>query len=155
MSEQYVVMKLGNEFYGASVMQVISIERMMNISQVPRTLSYIKGVVNLRGTVTPVIDLRERVGLTRNGQESDATRIVVTEVNDMTVGMIVDAVEDVVSIEDGGIAPPPPVVGGIHAVYLKGVAQVGDRLLVILNLEKILSDVELEQLQEVDRQVRR
>lgn len=143
MSEQYVVMKLGNEFYGASVMQVISIERMMNISQVPRTLSYIKGVVNLRGTVTPVIDLRERVGLTRNGQESDATRIVVTEVNDMTVGMIVDAVEDVVSIEDGGIAPPPPVVGGIHAVYLKGVAQVGDRLLVILNLEKILSDVEL------------
>lgn len=147
-------MKLGNEFYGASVMQVISIERMMNISQVPRTLSYIKGVVNLRGTVTPVIDLRERVGLTRNGQESDATRIVVTEVNDMTVGMIVDAVEDVVSIEDGGIAPPPPVVGGIHAVYLKGVAQVGDRLLVILNLEKILSDVELEQLQEVDRQVR-
>ncbi|WP_067617157.1 chemotaxis protein CheW [Alicyclobacillus acidiphilus] len=154
MSEQYVVMKLGNEFYGASVMQVISIERMMNISQVPRTLSYIKGVVNLRGTVTPVIDLRERVGLTRNGQESDATRIVVTEVNDMTVGMIVDAVEDVVSIEDGGIAPPPPVVGGIHAVYLKGVAQVGDRLLVILNLEKILSDVELEQLQEVDRQVR-
>jgi purine-binding chemotaxis protein CheW len=63
-------------------------------------------------------------------------------------------VEDVVSIEDGGIAPPPPVVGGIHAVYLKGVAQVGDRLLVILNLEKILSDVELEQLQEVDRQVR-
>lgn len=126
----------------------------MNISQVPRTLSYIKGVVNLRGTVTPVIDLRERVGLTRNGQESDATRIVVTEVNDMTVGMIVDAVEDVVSIEDGGIAPPPPVVGGIHAVYLKGVAQVGDRLLVILNLEKILSDVELEQLQEVDRQVR-
>lgn len=154
MAEQYVVMKIGDESYGASVMQVISIERMLSISPVPRTLSYIKGVVNLRGTVTPIIDLRERVGVTRTNEETDATRVVVVEVEGMTVGMIVDSVEDVVSIEAEDVQPAPAVIGGLQAVYLQGVARVSERLLVILNLEKILSDIEVSQLHEMEKQVR-
>lgn len=152
---QFVVMKLGQEHYGANVMQVTSVERMLDISPVPRTLSYIKGVVNLRGTVVPVIDLRERVGLSEMHRDAmDERRIVVVDVESMTVGMIVDAVEDVVSIDENAIEEAPAVVGGLHAVYLQGIARINDRLLVLLQLNHILSDVEVAQLQEVEKQVR-
>ncbi|MFB5191451.1 chemotaxis protein CheW [Alicyclobacillus fastidiosus] len=151
---QCVTMKIGEELYGAKVEQVLSVERMLDISPVPRTLSYIKGVANLRGTVTPVIDLRERVGLSApSAAAEESRRIVVVEVDDMTVGLIVDAVEDVVSLDESAIEPAPAVVGGLQAVYLEGVARVGERLLVLLNLERILSDVEVAQLHEVEKQV--
>ncbi|EPZ46240.1 MULTISPECIES: chemotaxis protein CheW [Alicyclobacillus] len=152
---QCVTMRIGDELYGARVEQVMSVERMLDISPVPRTLSYIKGVANLRGTVTPVIDLRERVGLRGQSEVGDdARRIVVVEVDEMTVGLIVDAVEDVVSIDEAAVEPAPAVVGGLQAVYLDGVARVGERLMVVLNLERILSDVEVAQLHEVEKQVR-
>lgn len=152
---QFVMMKLGQEHYGAHVQQVISVERMLGISPVPRTLDYIKGVVNLRGTVTPVIDLRERVGLKESSTEvADAQRIVVVEVDGMMVGMVVDTVEDVISVNEQDIEPAPAVVGGLQAVYLQGVAHVGERLVVLLNLERILSEVEMEQLHEVEKRVR-
>ncbi|WP_206915673.1 chemotaxis protein CheW [Alicyclobacillus suci] len=152
---QCVTMRIGDELYGARVEQVMSVERMLDISPVPRTLSYIKGVANLRGTVTPVVDLRERVGLRGQSEVGDdARRIVVVEVDEMTVGLIVDAVEDVVSIDEAAVEPAPAVVGGLQAVYLDGVARVGERLMVVLNLERILSDVEVAQLHEVEKQVR-
>ncbi|WAH35384.1 chemotaxis protein CheW [Alicyclobacillus dauci] len=152
---QFVMMKIGTEHYGANILQVMSVERMLDISPVPGTISYIKGVVNLRGTITPVIDLRERVGLSSQRQTSDdSQRIVVVDVAGTTVGMIVDAVEDVCTVDESAIEPTPSVVGGLQAVYLQGIAHVGERLLVLLNLEKILSDVELEQLQEVEKHVK-
>lgn len=156
MSEQqFVVMKIGPEHYGAHVMHVTSVERLLDISPVPRTLPYIKGVANLRGTITPIIDLRERVGLGPiESETADNRRIVVVEIDAIKVGMIVDSVEDVVSVDESGIEEAPAVVGGLRAVYLSGVARVNNRILVLLNLEKILSDVEVAQLHEVDKQVR-
>ncbi|GLG00583.1 chemotaxis protein CheW [Alicyclobacillus hesperidum subsp. aegles] len=154
MAQQYVVMKMGKELYGAPVMQVVSVERMMDITPVPRTLPFIKGVVNLRGTVTPVIDLRERVGLSATERlDSDAMRIVIVEVDAMLVGMIVDSVEDVVTVDESQVSAPPEVVGGLRAVYLHGVAQLDERLLVLLNVNRILSDVEVDQLREVEKRV--
>ncbi|MFD1674682.1 chemotaxis protein CheW [Alicyclobacillus fodiniaquatilis] len=154
---QFVVMTIGQQQYGANVLQVKSVERMLDISPVPRTLNYIKGVANLRGTITPVIDLRERVGVKANThiktEDEDNGRIVVVEVGEMNVGLIVDAVDDVVSIEQTAVEPAPTVVGGMQAVYLQGVVQLEQQLLVLLNLEKILSDVEVEQLQEVEKSV--
>lgn len=153
--QQFVVMKIGQEQYGANVLQVTSVERMLDISPVPRTLSYIKGVANLRGNVTPIIDLRERVGIhSQFAGEEDARRIVVVQVEDMSVGMIVDSVEDVVTLDTTTIDPAPAVVGGLQAVYLHGVARVEEQLLVLLNLDRILSDVEVDQLHEVEKQVR-
>ncbi|BCJ85283.1 chemotaxis protein CheW [Effusibacillus dendaii] len=146
---KYIVFRLLEEEYGVEVNQVRSIERMQRITRVPRTPAFVKGVMNLRGVVTPVIDLKTRFNL---GTENytDSTRIIIVAVNDMEVGLIVDAANDVVDIETSAIEPPPEVVGGLRAAYLDGVANLGQRLLIILNLEKVLNIEELQQFNEVE-----
>ncbi len=151
--QQIIVMAIGDERYGVDVKQVQSIEKIVPITRVPKTLPFIKGVMNLRGIVTPVIDLRERFGF-QSTELTDDARITVIQVEDVTVGMIVDAVTDVVSIQSDAIEPPPSVVGGVQAIYLSGVARVNGELLILLNLERVLSDAESAQLEEVEKSVR-
>ncbi|WP_367307445.1 chemotaxis protein CheW [Alicyclobacillus acidocaldarius] len=150
--DSYVVMRVGSERYGAHVSQVRSVERVGDITPVPRTLPFIKGVMHLRGAIVPVIDLAERVGLAQVSADEER-RIVVADVDEMLVGMVVDAVEDVVQIAPESVEPPPSVVGGLEAVYLRGVARLGDDLLVLLNLERVFSAVETEQLKQVEKLV--
>ncbi|MDI3327197.1 MAG: chemotaxis protein CheW [Alicyclobacillaceae bacterium] len=140
-----IVFQLGSEEYGVEVHQVLSIERMQKITRVPRTPAFVKGVINLRGVVTPVIDLRARFGLPEVEYTED-TRIVVVSVNDMEVGLIVDAANDVIDVPVNRIDPPPAVVGGVKADYLRGVAKLDDRLLVLLNLDRVLNAQEVAQL---------
>ncbi|MDI3257247.1 MAG: chemotaxis protein CheW [Kyrpidia sp.] len=140
-----IVFQLGSEEYGVEVYQVLSIERMQKITRVPRTPAFVKGVINLRGVVTPVIDLRARFGLPE-AEYTDDTRIVVVGVNDMEVGLIVDAANDVIDVPLSRIDPPPAVVGGVKADYLRGVAKLEDRLLVLLNLDRVLNAQEVAQL---------
>ncbi|WP_018132539.1 chemotaxis protein CheW [Effusibacillus pohliae] len=142
---KYIVFRLGDEEYGVEVNQVRSIERMQRITRVPNTPAFVKGVINLRGVVTPVIDLRTRFGL---GTETytDTTRIIIVAVNEMEVGLIVDSANDVIDISSDSIEPPPEIVGGVRAAYLEGVAKLQDRLLILLNLEKVLNEEELQQL---------
>ncbi len=151
--QQIIVMAIGNERYGVNVERVQSIEKVMPITRVPRTLPFIKGVMNLRGVVTPVIDLRERFGFAAT-ELTDEARITVVQVADMTVGMIVDAVTDVAVIQEEAIEPPPAIVGGIQAVYLSGIARLNGGLLILLNLERVLTDVEERQLAQVEKSVR-
>lgn len=150
---QYVVMMIAKEKYGVDVQQVKSIEKMMPITKVPQTVPYIKGVVNLRGVVTPVIDLRERFGFTGGSDDDADVRIAVVQVDEMQVGMVVDAVSDVMSVNEQDIEPAPAVVGGVQAVYLRGVARVNNQLYILLNLDKILSDTQASQLREVEKSV--
>jgi len=154
MSElQIIVFQIGTERYGTFVQHVQSIEKMLAITSVPKTLSFIKGVMNLRGVVVPVVDLRERFGFQAIAA-TDETRIVVVNVAEMTVGLIVDAVTDVTTFNESQLEPAPAVVGGIQAVYLQGVVRVGEQLMVLLNLERILSDAQVKQLEEVEKSVR-
>lgn len=142
---KYIVFKLLDEEYGVEVQQVRSIERMQKITRVPQTPEFVKGIMNLRGVVTPVIDLKTRFGL---GQETrtETTRIIIVAVDDMEVGLIVDAANDVIDIRQDAIEPPPEVVGGIKAAYVDGVAKLEDRLLILLNLDKVLNSEEIMQL---------
>jgi purine-binding chemotaxis protein CheW len=151
--QQYVVFGLGSEKYGVPVDQIESIERLLPITRVPRTLPFIKGVVNLRGVVVPVIDVRERFHFPTVDATME-TRILVVKVDGVTAGLIVSSVHDVVTIDVESIEPPPAMVGGIQAEYLNGIARVGDELLVLVNLNRILSDAESRQLQEVEKSVR-
>jgi purine-binding chemotaxis protein CheW len=145
-----IVFRLVDEEYGVEVSQVRSIEKMQSITRVPRTPSFVKGVINLRGVVTPIIDLKTRFSL---GEEeyTDATRIIIVAVDDMEVGLIVDAANDVIDIATSSIEPPPGVVGGITATYLRGVAKLDDRLLILLNLDKVLSNEEIQAMSGLDR----
>lgn len=152
MSEEYmkvIVFQLKEEEYGVPVKYVGSIERMQNITRVPRTPEFVKGVINLRGVVTPIIDLRERFDL-ETAEYTDSTRIIIVNIDDKEVGMIVDGANDVIDIPESTIEPPPEVVGSVEADYIHGVAKLDKRLLILLNLDKVLSRDELKQIQTVE-----
>ncbi|SMF81716.1 purine-binding chemotaxis protein CheW [Paenibacillus uliginis N3/975] len=142
-----IVFKLGSEEYGIEVEKVQTIERLMPITRVPKTYAFVKGVVNLRGVVIPVIDLRGRFGL-QEAEHTDQTRIIIVAVNEMQVGFIVDSASDVIDLNSDSIDTPPEVVGGVKAKYLRGVAKIGEeRLLVMLNLSEVLNKSEIIQLE--------
>jgi purine-binding chemotaxis protein CheW len=145
-----IVFSLVDEEYGVEVSQVRSIEKMQNITRVPRTPDFVKGVINLRGVVTPVIDLKTRFNLGAE-EYTDSTRIIIVAVEDMEVGLIVDAANDVIDIPVNSIEQPPAVVGGIKASYLRGVAKLEDRLLIMLNLDKVLSNEEIQAMSTMER----
>jgi purine-binding chemotaxis protein CheW len=141
MSEKVIVFKLKDEEYGIPVQQVQSIERMQHITRVPRVNAFVKGVINLRGVVTPIIDLRCRFSIEQK-EYSESTRIIIVSLNNMYAGLIVDAANDVIDIRPDAIEPPPEVVGSVEAEYLNGVAKIDRRLLILLNVEKLLNPEE-------------
>ena len=146
-----IVFKLGSEEYGIEVEKVQTIERMMPITRVPKTYSFIKGVINLRGVVIPVIDLRGRFGI-EEAEQTDQSRVIIVSVNEMEVGFIVDSANDVIDLNRDSIDTPPDVVGGIKAKYLDGVAKIGEeRLLIMLNLSEVLNKGEIVQLEKIGR----
>ncbi|MFM1650836.1 chemotaxis protein CheW [Brevibacillus sp. B_LB10_24] len=140
-----IVFRLRDEEYGVEVSQVNSIEKLEHITRVPRTPKFVKGVINLRGVVTPIIDLRSRFGL-EEGDYTESTRIIIVAFGELEVGLIVDAANDVIDIPQSAIEPPPEVVGGVKATYLRGVAKLDKRLLILLNLDKVLNTDEMKQL---------
>jgi purine-binding chemotaxis protein CheW len=145
-----IVFGLANEEYGIEVDKVQTIERMAPITRVPKTPAFVKGVINLRGVVLPVIDLRGRFGLEET-PPTDQSRIIVVAVNDLEVGFIVDSANDVIDVDSDGIETPPEAVGGVKAKYLRGVAKIGDnRLLIMLNLSEVLNKSEIIQLEQLE-----
>ncbi|ALS27569.1 chemotaxis protein CheW [Paenibacillus sp. 32O-W] len=144
-----IVFALANEEYGIEVDKVRTVERMAPITRVPKTPPFVKGVMNLRGVVVPVIDLKGRFGL-KETEPTEQSRIIVVAVNDMEVGFIVDAANDVTDIDEDAIDQPPEVVGGIKAKYLRGIAKLDDRLLIMLNLSEVLNKNEIVQLEQME-----
>jgi purine-binding chemotaxis protein CheW len=144
---QLVAFELAGETYGVDINWVHEIIRMQAVTRLPRTPEFIEGVINLRGRIIPVIDLRKRFGLPPREQTPD-TRIMVVEMAGVTVGMIVDAVSEVVRLPAESIEPPPPMMHGIDTAYLEGVGKWEDRLVILLNLDRVLRQGEQEQLAE-------
>ncbi|MEF2244542.1 MULTISPECIES: chemotaxis protein CheW [unclassified Paenibacillus] len=142
-----IVFALNHEEYGIEVDKVQTIERLSPITRVPKTPAFIKGVINLRGAVVPVIDLRGRFNLEET-ELNENSRIIVVAVNDIEVGFIVDSANDVIDIDTDEIDSPPEIVGGIRAKYLHGIAKLGEgRLLIMLNLNEVLNKQEIIQLE--------
>jgi purine-binding chemotaxis protein CheW len=145
--KKVIVFALGREEYGVEVDKVRTIERMQPITRVPKVPAFINGVINLRGVVIPVIDLRARFGLDHMAY-NDNTRIIIVSAGEYEVGLIVDSANDVIDLDTDEIDSPPEIVGGIKAKYLDGIARFGEsRLLVLLNLERVLDKSEIQQLE--------
>ncbi|MFC4775373.1 chemotaxis protein CheW [Paenibacillus sp. GCM10023252] len=145
-----IVFALLNEEYGIEVDKVRTIERLSAITRVPKTPSFVKGVINLRGVVVPVIDLRGRFGLQEQAV-TENSRIIVVAVQDLEVGFIVDSANDVIDIDTDTIDSPPEIVGGVKAKYLRGIAKLGEgRLLIMLNLAEVLNKSEIIQLEQIE-----
>ncbi len=142
---QLVSFKIGNEEFGVDILKVQEIVLMMQITKMPNAPSFVEGVVNLRGRVIPVVDLRRRLGM--ESKEADkSTRIIVIELNKKTIGFIVDEVNEVLRIPGSITEPPPSMVAGINSDYITAVGKLEDRLLILLDLEKVFSVKEQNEL---------
>ncbi len=138
-----IVFQLKEKEYAIPVEQVRSIEKVQHITRVPGVSSYIKGVINLRGLVTPIVDLRNRFGL-EESDYSDHTRIIIAVIGDVEVGLVVDAANDVLDISRDVIEPPPEIVGGKETEYINGVVKIEKRLLILLDLEKVMNGEQIK-----------
>ncbi|WP_078430257.1 chemotaxis protein CheW [Alkalihalobacterium alkalinitrilicum] len=132
-----IVFQLKDEEYAIEVEYIQSIERMQPVTRIPKTYSFIKGVMNLRGVITPIMDLRTRFGI-ESKKSDDATRILVISKDNIEIGFIVDGANDVIDIPSGKIEPTPEVVGGVEADYLSGVVKLDTRLFTLLNIDKVI-----------------
>lgn len=133
--EQLVIFQLHDQQYALPIQETQEIIRMTAITRVPNTRHYVEGIINLRGSIVPVINLNKRLGLPVN-EYNEATRIIVVEHGGQKVGMIVDNVLEVGRFTEDEMEPP--AVAGDNVDYLKGVVKKGDRLWLLLNLSKVL-----------------
>ena len=136
--QQLVVFELGAELYGVEIARVHEIIRLQTVTRVPRAPAFVEGVINLRGKVIPVVDLRRRFGLP-SAEHTRSTRIVVVEIGDQVVGIVVDGVSEVLRVNTATVEPPSPVVAGIDSEYLHGIAKLPERLVILLDLDRVLA----------------
>lgn len=144
---QVVIFRLAGEEFGIDISQVREIIRMQDVTPMPKAPAFIEGVINLRGQIIAVMDLASRFSLDTSAR-TDKTRIVVSEVGDNIVGLVVDEVPEVLRILEGDIDPTPRMIETqIHSDYIRGVGKLENRLVILLNAEKILSQEELRQIE--------
>jgi purine-binding chemotaxis protein CheW len=141
-----VIFRLADEEFGAPIQQVHEILRLVEITRVPRAPRFIEGVINLRGKVIPVLDLRRRFELAINTQV-EQHRIMEVEVDGQIIGVIVDAVTEVISLPVDAIEAPPPMIADIAGDYLTGVGKLPGRIIILLNFDKILTTQEARQIE--------
>ncbi|HED19514.1 MAG TPA: chemotaxis protein CheW [Gammaproteobacteria bacterium] len=142
---QWVTFRLANETYGINVMQVQEVLRVTEIAPVPGAPHYVLGIINLRGNVVTVVDTRIRLGL-ETTEMTDSTRIVIIEGSKHVVGILVDCVAEVVDLHASELESAPNVGNDESAKYIQGVASRGDELLILVDLNKLLTDEEWEEL---------
>ena len=134
---QLVTFSLGSEEFGVEIMCVQEIIRIPPITRVPKAPDYVEGVINLRGNVIPVISLRTRFRMIR-AEETDLSRIIVLQVHKKVFGIRVDAVTEVLRLASEAIEPPPPIALGMDSQFIRGVGKIGERLLILLELDQIM-----------------
>ncbi|NMC13989.1 MAG: chemotaxis protein CheW [Chloroflexi bacterium] len=138
MEHQLVVFELANEHYGVDIAMVEGIIKMQQITAVPHAPSYVEGVTNLRGAVLPVIDLRKRFNLPPEDTTKDS-RIIHIAIDNVKVGMIVDAVSEVLRVPEEAIEPTPPIITTVDSAFITGIAKLESKLIILLDLGKVLS----------------
>ncbi|NPV87449.1 MAG: chemotaxis protein CheW [Anaerolineae bacterium] len=146
MERQLVIFELGEENFGVDISAVESIIKLQELTKVPHAPGFVEGITNLRGTVLPVIDLRKRFGMEK-AEATKETRIVVINMDKIKVGMVVDSVSEVLTVPDTAIESTPAMVSTVDTAFIVGIAKVDDRLIILLDLEKVLSTGEQASLQ--------
>ncbi len=147
--KQYVIFNLGNEQYGVDIMNVKEISEFKESTKVPSAPYFVDGIINLRGEIIPIVNLKKRFGIENDEIDSD-TRIIVINLNGRNVGFVVDEASQVLRINNDDIDPAPEIIAGVDRQYINGVGKVEDKIIILLDLEKILTDEEKVQLKEME-----
>jgi purine-binding chemotaxis protein CheW len=149
---QLVAFKVGREEFGVDVKKVEGVISLVDVTRMPRAPRFVEGIINLRGQIIAVVDLASRLGI-EAGEHGPASRIVVVEAQDVKVGLVVDLPE-VINIDKEDIEASPALAGGdVESSFIKGVVKLGDRLLILLDVDKVLSDEERFDIGEMDTEV--
>jgi purine-binding chemotaxis protein CheW len=143
--KQLISFTLGAEEYGLELLRVKEVIRMRQITWLPKAPSCIKGIINLRGDVIPIVDLRDRFGL-ESAEQTALTRVIVVEVEGRPVGMVVDSASQVVRLPADQIDPPPPMVGKTAEGFITGVGKMEGKLILTIDSDRILSSEEMNQI---------
>ncbi len=150
---QLISFAVGDEEYGLDILGVKEVIRIRQITRLPKAPSFVKGIINLRGDVIPILDLRDRFGL-EHQEYTNTTRVIVVDVDDKLVGMVVDEANQVVRIPADQIDPTPPIVGTLSAEYIRGVGKLDERLIILLNIDRILTTEEKVELEEMESSIK-
>lgn len=146
---KFLTFVIGNEVYGIEIKFVTEIIGIQLITEVPELPDYVRGIINLRGKIIPVLDVRLR--FKREFKEyNDRTCIVVVDIKELSVGLIVDSVAEVISIADNNIVEPPDSNTGFNNKYIKGIGKVGDEVKLLLDCNKLLNDDECDNLSKIN-----
>jgi len=140
---QFLTFQLGDELYGVDILRVQEIKGYTTVTKIPNTPPHIKGVLNLRGTIVPIIELRTKFGMPTIDYTM-FTVIVVVVVREKIIGLVVDAVSDVLNIDKNDIQPPPEFGAKVDVSFLNGIGKSGDRLVALLDMDRLLSDGDLQ-----------
>lgn len=146
---RFLTFNLGDEIYGIEIQYVTEIIGLQQITKIPEVAEYIKGIINLRGKIIPVIDMRLKFNKPAIAYD-DRTCIVVVDTQEMVVGLIVDKVAEVLSIDDENIAPPPSYKSGIRNRYIHGIGKIGDVVTLLLDCKKLFDDQETQEISELE-----
>ncbi len=136
-TREYVVFKLDNEYYGLRIQVVENIEKMPLITRVPFTKSYVTGIINLRGVVIPIVNLRNRFGLPMADYDED-TRIIIVSSGDIQVGLIVDASSETLQLNDEDIDASPTIKSAVDEKFIREIGKKDNRIIMLLDLKKVL-----------------
>ncbi len=148
MEKQYVIFKLGNEEYGVDIMNVREISEFKESVKVPNTPKFVDGIINLRGDITPIVNLKKRFELENTEVDSD-TRIIVINIKNKQVGFLVDEASQVLRIKEEDIESAPDLVAGVDKKYIIGVGKLEEKIVLLLDLEYILTDEEKDKIQQI------
>lgn len=143
---QLVGFRIGEEFYGIEIHGIQEIDRMHSVTKLPKSLPFVEGVINLRGTVIPVVDMGRRLGLPRV-EAGRLTRIIIARISGQAVGLVVEQVTEVLEIKEESIDPAPSMAFSVDTRYVEGVGRTEGGLVIILNLELLFSPEEMSALQ--------
>ncbi|BCB95354.1 chemotaxis protein CheW [Dissulfurispira thermophila] len=138
---QLVTFTLGNEEYAVDILKVQEINRMKEITRVPNSPPYVEGVINLRGKVIPVVNLRKKFGLAEK-ENDEQSRIMIMDIQGITMGLVVDSVSEVLRVPSNIVEPTPPMASDISTEFIKGIAKLEDRLIILLDMDRLLGKAE-------------
>jgi len=141
---QFLTFQLGEELYGVDILRVQEIKGYTAVTKIPNTPAHIKGVLNLRGTIVPIVELRTKFGMSTIDYTM-FTVIIVVVVREKIMGLVVDAVSDVLNIDKKDIQPPPQFGAEVNVSFLNGIGKSGDKLVALLDMDRLLSDGDLQE----------
>lgn len=148
--KQFIVFTIDDEKFGVDVKQIKQIIPISETTHIPNAPSFVEGVINLRGDIIPIIDLKSKLSLQVKGINEKEGKIIIVELDNNNIGMKVDSVSEMIRIYEDEIAEPPKIVKGINRNYLKGLGKLNDKLLLLLDLNRILTDDEIKELDNID-----